>query len=112
MVSIDSATNYNNCLSFIAFFFASIATKKKALQKRNGVFCAHAARAPTFEKVGQNNRLVCANTVRDKSKFEIENEVLVSIYTKKCEKAEWKSKKEGQIDEILSMCLKNIQKMI
>ena len=54
-----------------AFFFGIRATKKKALQKRNGVFCAHAARAPTFEKVGQNNRLVCANIVRDKSKFEI-----------------------------------------
>ena len=68
LVSIDSATNCSNCLSFIAFFFGIRATKKKALQKRNGVF-SPARRAPTFEKVGQNNRLVCANIVRDKSKF-------------------------------------------
>ena len=33
-----------------AFFFGIRATKKKALQKRNGVFCAHAARAPPLKR--------------------------------------------------------------
>jgi hypothetical protein len=33
-----------------AFFFGSIATKKKALQKRNGVFCAQAAGLPLLKK--------------------------------------------------------------
>jgi hypothetical protein len=44
--------------------------QRKAI-KRKGRFCAQAARASAFEKAEQNNRWVCANNVRDKSKFEI-----------------------------------------
>ena len=38
-----------------AFFFGIIATKKKALQKRNGVF-SPTRRAVAFEKATQNTR--------------------------------------------------------
>ena len=36
-----------------AFFFGIIATKKKALQKRNGVFFAQAAWLPLLKKRGK-----------------------------------------------------------
>ena len=70
LVSIDSTTNYNNCLSFAHFFFGQVSAKKK-FPKRNAVFCANAARATAFEKAVQNNRVVCANKVPYKSKFEM-----------------------------------------
>ena len=38
-----------------AFFFVGIAPKKKALQKRNGRFCANVAQATAFEKAVQND---------------------------------------------------------
>ena len=44
MISIDSATNYNDCLSFIHFFFDGMGAKKK-FPKRNAE-CARAAQAP------------------------------------------------------------------
>ena len=52
-----------------AFSFETIGPKEKALQKENAVFCAPAAQASAFEKAEQNNRLVPANIVRDKSQF-------------------------------------------
>ena len=51
-----------------AFFFGIIATKKKALQKRNGVF-SPTRRAVAFEKATQNNRTGECEQRADKSKF-------------------------------------------
>ena len=105
LLSIDSATNYSNCLSFIHFFFAKIGTTRtpktrlrsfrgtparKSSQKEmpskgcdgnpqsSHSFASGNPYAPLtaplrvgrhFWKSGQNNWLVRANIVRDKSKF-------------------------------------------
>ena len=49
-----AAKNFWYQRSFNAFSFEKIAPKEKALQKENGRFCAHAARAVAFEKAPQN----------------------------------------------------------
>ena len=72
-----SATIYSYFLSKVHFFFDEARAKKK-FPKRNAVSSACAAGATTrgataFEKAVQNNRLVGANNVRDKSKFENTN---------------------------------------
>ena len=74
LVSKVSATIYADFLSKVHFFFDEASAKKK-FPKRNAVSFACAAgaaarRATAFEKAVQNNRVVGANNVRDKSKFE------------------------------------------
>ena len=81
-----------------AFFFEGIAPKKKALQKRNGVFCAHDGnpqssfyslrgtpmprRRPLLKKRCKTflSRPVRANIVRDKSQFIICNLLYTNLY--------------------------------
>ena len=69
LISINSATDYRNHFPFIHFFFDEASAKKK-FPKRNAVFCANAARAVAFAKIDAKQQWVCANNVRDKSKFE------------------------------------------
>ena len=55
------------------FFLCYQSHKEKSFAKKKWRF-SPTRRAPTFEKVGQNNQQVPANIVRDKSKFESQNE--------------------------------------
>ena len=80
LVSKVSATIYADCLSKVHFFFDEASAKKK-FPKRNAVSSACAAGATTrgataFEKAVQNNRLVGANNVPYKSKFNIKKNLV------------------------------------
>ena len=67
-----AAKNFWYQRSFNAFSFEKIAPKEKALQKENGRFFALTPRRRSLLKKLRKtflSRLVCANKVRDKSKF-------------------------------------------